>query len=527
MTTADRSRPSRKAGMLMNSLAERIRQHDTHSALTGRAMLQDAPVTQLDLDAIVVPASRPAAHLDHAVTLARAAGCWLLILCSGRLRSSEARRFLAARSFRKAIVIDLPRGYSHDLLRFPELLSIRNELPLACGFYTTDLSMKRNLGLVLARMMGWRRIFFLDDDIRDVAHPDLQSTVNMLGSYSAAGLWVTDFPDNSIVCHANRMTGGAQDVFVSGAALAVDCEADIGFFPDLYNEDWLFFFDYAANGQLANSCLEATQLCYYPFANAKRAAWQEFGDVIAEGLYTLLHLGLEVRQATSGYWAYFLEARRNFLEAIITRLPNAHPEMPEEMLLSVQRAVKSLQTIKPDLCERYVQAWRQDLADWKQRSAGISAMPSIEAALRELGLASAKSASGAGRLPPRRDGAALGITAGPVTIPQFDTLKEMSQRAGMPRLGSATHAAKKAMGPTPGQTSERSAAMSALTPSDGGSSPGDDAYRQRRSGLPRLRGHLGRLQARISNFILVRLPSPASEPTGASQSAEPELEATA
>ena len=360
----------------MSPFAEGIRQHDTHSILTQTAGPRDIPFASLGLDAIVVPASRLAAHLDHAVTLARAAGCWLLILCSGRLDSTEAVNFLAARSYHKAVAIDLPRDYSHKLLCFPELAAVSSELPKACDLFTTDLSMKRNIGLVLARMQGWRRIFFLDDDIRDIAYPDLQRTVDMLGSFSAAGLWVTDFPDNSIVCHANRYTGGSQGVFVSGAALAVDCESDIGFFPDIYNEDWLFMFDYASAGKLANSSLQATQLCYYPFAKAGRAAWQEFGDVIAEGLYTLLHLGLDVAHATRAYWGDFLEARRSFLEAILTRLPHAYPEMRDEIQMSVQQAEKCLQTIKPDLCERYVQAWRYDLADWKQRTAAIAVVPS-------------------------------------------------------------------------------------------------------------------------------------------------------
>jgi hypothetical protein len=209
----------------MSPFGESIRQHDTHSTLTPMAGPRETPSASLGLDAIVVPASRPAAHLDHAVTLARAAGCWLLILCSGRLDSTDAVKFLAARSYHKAVAVDLPRGYSHKLLCFPELLAIKSELPKACGFYTTDLSMKRNIGLVLARMLGWRQIFFLDDDIRDITHPNLQRTVDMLGSFSAAGLWVNDFPDNSIVCHANRETGGSQGVFVSGAALAVNCES--------------------------------------------------------------------------------------------------------------------------------------------------------------------------------------------------------------------------------------------------------------------------------------------------------------
>ena len=77
----------------MNPLAEGIRQHGTHSTLTPMAgTAGPARSPRLDLDAIIVPASRPAAHLDHAVTLARAAGCWLLVLCSRQLNSTEARQ---------------------------------------------------------------------------------------------------------------------------------------------------------------------------------------------------------------------------------------------------------------------------------------------------------------------------------------------------------------------------------------------------------------------------------------------------
>jgi hypothetical protein len=314
--------------------------------------------------------------------------------------------------------------------------------------------MKRNIGLVVARMLRWHRIFFLDDDIRDITYPNLQRTVDMLGSFSAAGLWVTDFPDNSIVCHANRYTRGSQDVFVSGAALAVNCESDIGFFPDIYNEDWLFMFDYASAGKLANSSLEATQLCYYPFAKAGRAAWQEFGDVIAEGLYSLLHLGLDVDQATRAYWTNFLEARRSFLEAILTRLPNAYPEMRDEIQTSVQLAEKCLQAVKPDLCERYVHAWRRDLADWKRRMAGIGRMPSIEAALQELGLTFAKSESNARRILPYWIEATPNVTAGAVKIPRFDTLPEMHTRNLHPSSSAVTQ-------PSPVPTTRHPEAVSA------------------------------------------------------------------
>lgn len=439
----DRRARSRGVPRHAKTVPSGIQQHETHSTLARQARPQDAPLARLDLDAIIVPASRPAEHLDHAVTLARAAGCWLLILCSQQLRSAEACEFLATRSFHKAKVIDLPPGYSHELLYFPGLLSIKDELPVECGFYATDLSMKRNIGLVLARMVRWRRVFFLDDDIRDITYPDLQSTVDMLGSFSAAGLRVTDFPDNSIVGHANRMTGGSQDVFVSGAALAVDCEENIGFFPDIHNEDWLFFFDVAARGRLANSGPKATQLAYDPFANPDRAAWQEFGEVIAEGLYTLLHLDLAVQHATREYWSYFLKERRDFLETILTRSHNAHPDMRRETLLSVEWALQCMYTIKPIVCEQYVRLWRQDLADWKQQVAGIPAMSSVEEALREMGLASRMSAGGAGKILPRLSMAASATMPGPAVIPQFSTLKRMSEHASVRDLSSAVPAEEK------------------------------------------------------------------------------------
>jgi hypothetical protein len=370
----------------MNGHPASIRQHDTHNQLAGQGEPGRARVTTLNLDAIIVPGTRPAAYFDHAVTLARAAGCWLVILCSQRFHGANVKKYLAARSFDKAIVIDIPEGYTHQLLSFPRLHSIKRDLPTECSLRVTDLSTKRNIGLILAKMLQWQRVFFLDDDIRDITYPNLQSTVDMLGSFSAAGMWVTDFPDNSIVCHANRVTGGFQDVFVSGAALAVDCAGDIGFFPDIYNEDWLFFFDALSKGKLGNSYLEATQLSYYPFANAQRAARQEFGDVLAEGLYALLHLGLDVRTATPKFWAYFLEARRDFLEAILTRAQNAPPDMQKEICASVQSALKCLIKIGPDLCAQYVEAWREDLTDWKRRVAQIAATPSVDAALGELRL---------------------------------------------------------------------------------------------------------------------------------------------
>ena len=139
----------------------------------------------------------------------------------------------------RALIVGVPGDYRHDHLTFrtsdpsfADLKARRN----------SDLSLKRNLGLLLARLMRWEKIMFLDDDIFDVTLTDLAKISSQLDSHQVTGLISRLFPDNSVVCHANRLSGQGQDIFVTGAALGVNCAEDpLDFFPDVYNEDWFFF----------------------------------------------------------------------------------------------------------------------------------------------------------------------------------------------------------------------------------------------------------------------------------------------
>jgi hypothetical protein len=368
-----------------------VRQHNTHKDLVGQTQPPVTPVPGRTLDAIIVPASRPARHLDDAITLARAADCRLVVLCSRQARSDDVNQLLASRSFAQAVVIDLPSGYGHRWLEFatsrPEEIA---RLPKACATRDSDLSTKRNLGLLLARMLGWDRVFFMDDDIRDVSLPHLRRTASMLGQqYYSVGMRVSNFPDNSVVCHAHRETGESQDVFVSGSVLAIDCTAPIGFFPDIYNEDWLFFYNDTVERRLAWSGLYANQLRYDPFDDPRRAAGQEFGDVLAEGLYALLHNNRNAGYATRDYWIDFLSARRKFLDAITVRAGKARPEVRQKMLASVAAARECSAQIEPSLCEHYVRLWRKDLGYWEQVLKETPRLSSVTEALRQLSLVSA------------------------------------------------------------------------------------------------------------------------------------------
>ena len=235
-------------------------------------------------------------------------------------------------------------------------------------------------------MLGWQRIFFMDDDIRSVTPVDLCATVGMLGHHRSAAMMVTDFPDNSVVCHAHRETGALQDIFVSGSALAVNVLEETGFFPEVYNEDWLFFYDNARARRLGWSGANAAQLPYDPFDQPERTKRQEFGDVLAEGLYALLDQGAGETAADRYYWKVFLEARRRFLENIIHRYWRTTPDQQVKIISTVQTAMMCLMQIQPRVCDLYVKAWRNDLRNWSETMKSAPRAASIDSALGQLGL---------------------------------------------------------------------------------------------------------------------------------------------
>ncbi len=181
-------------------------------------------------------------------------------------------------------------------------------------------------------------------------------------------------------------TGGYQDVFISGSVLAVHCAKPVAFFPEIYNEDWFFFYHAAKARRLGWHGRDATQLCYDPFANPQRAAGQEFGDVMAEGLYGLLHNRISADRVTSDYWRSFLDSRKRFLNAVLDRSENVEPYLRKRITSSIETAMAWSRQISPSMCEHYIALWKKDLGTWEQRLKDIPTGLSVKAALRELDL---------------------------------------------------------------------------------------------------------------------------------------------
>jgi hypothetical protein len=345
-----------------------------------------------------VPASRPASFLQSAIELSASVGVLLIVLCSKQTSVEQVVSRVSKTSGARSLVIRVPNSWSHPAI--PDQTS-DSTFKKANANRESDLSAKRNLGLLLARLHGWNKIAFIDDDVTLPHTSSLARLAGQLDQHQVAGMLIRQHPDNSVVCHARRLAGLDQDVFVTGAVLGVHCSSlPLSFFPNIYNEDWFFFAKEAAARRL--SCVgDAKQIEYDPFASPDRARREEFGDLLAEGLYALVGgeeasvpFGKQVHQATNSYWSRFIEARREvLLEA--TKLLDAFLDKDPEnarvssALASLTAADNQLdKSITADLCADFIAAWRQDLADWQRFSNRVNNVGSTREAMDYLQLRS-------------------------------------------------------------------------------------------------------------------------------------------
>ncbi|SDG06711.1 hypothetical protein SAMN05216553_105169 [Lentzea fradiae] len=339
--------------------------HSEHHHGSHRDLLDSAPETasRAHVDAIIVPTIRGARVLRHAMSLASRLKSVLVVLCSGSDTSAPAVAALAATTGAEVLALDVGCTSARLLPEFKTTTGLeRTRLR-----HHSDLSLKRNLGLLIARLAGWERIAFLDDDIHVPDAFDLERAAALTGDYAGVGLRIGGYPDNSVVCHAYREAGGPQDTFVGGGALVVRTGSTSSFFPKIYNEDWFFLLGGEKLRPTAVTGL-ALQQPYDPFNLDERARMEEFGDTIAEGLFWLLDEGRPLTDANATYWSRYLDKRRKFIVQTMNMVREAEvdPGRRSKMLGSLTAAWGRSQYIRPQWCSDYVRAWREDRQVWRE-----------------------------------------------------------------------------------------------------------------------------------------------------------------
>jgi hypothetical protein len=345
---------------------------------------------------VVVPVARPEPVVETAVEICRSLGWPLVLLCS---HGNTSRRVFGR------ITQDWPdlEIIAADLLHDRPLRAHRDW----CTWQhwatrqrvAIDTNRKRNLGLAAARMTGRAWVLFVDDDVLHLSSGHVAHALTHLcerHDRHVASWPSRDFPDNSVVHHARRdVLGLEQDVFMSGAALLTRVESwEPPGFPPIYNEDWLFLFEPLARREVVRGP-DVGQRHFDPFEDPMRARHEEVGDVLAEGLFHLLHVGAPVDVARHGrYWRSVHAKRTKLLLRITAELRRGLALVATEVehtrltrrLTAIDESRRQLMRATPESLADFVRCWRHDEQLWREYLAGLPQRETLKEALVYLGL---------------------------------------------------------------------------------------------------------------------------------------------
>ena len=299
---------------------------------------------------------------------------------------------------------------------------------------SSDLSTKRNLGLLLARLNGWNKIVFVDDDITLTRAGSLRAPGPAPRAAADRGHGLPGLPGQlrrvprAAARQASHRTTSSPAR--SWASTATTCRSPSS--PTSTTKTGSSSARRSARLELANVG-DATQAPYKPFADPepstprgvrgparRRAVLADRRGPAASRRQKTID-SIDYRElfefATANFGRSSSEARRETLRGNPARLSKslATAEARQRAAVVDARAEQQLSTITPELCVAFLDAWQEDLGEWETTVEATNNVSSTWEAMNELGLRKwrlAESGDTQVAKPQRRSGA-LGATPSP------------------------------------------------------------------------------------------------------------------
>jgi hypothetical protein len=209
------------------------------------------------------------------------------------------------------------RNEQKELLKkFAKLGSDLDYFIKTLGTNGWNLGYVRNYAIILAKILGFERVLFIDDDIIIKDHNIIQDMMRLLNDMDFVGAKIIGMPDYSVVNHIERELGMKPYEFLSGGFLAFNQSSVSEYFLNYYNEDWIWLFLHKPKAKFIKYG-EGHQLPFDPFENAvEKALRQEFGVILVRGVKEAVESENYALLLNKHFWSRIIEGRSAFIKDI-------------------------------------------------------------------------------------------------------------------------------------------------------------------------------------------------------------------
>lgn len=237
-----------------------------------------------------------------------------------------------------------------------------------------DLPLKRNLALHISKLRRYKRVGFLDDDITISSHQVRAATAALGNEFPMAGFYVLDYPDISTSQHiARHLLGDLSETIPGGNCLFFIPDRIHGFFPYIYNEDWMFILENLRTQRFA-VLGEVRQEEHSPWRNPNRVAFEEFGDLVITGILESIEAGGSMYPESYSFWKTQHETRMQWLSELRMKCGE------QEFMPAICAAINQLEQIKPEQCTEFIFSLQCDIKGsiWKTLNVASILQPQME-----------------------------------------------------------------------------------------------------------------------------------------------------
>lgn len=234
----------------------------------------NAASTGLDAAYIITRGDHP--RLDHQIRRLAKEMDTVVALCS------ETPKVESQNSAISVSFLQLDGRWLENTPKFAHAPSCREAL-----IRNFSIPYKRNFAISHARLNKFRYILLIDDDIIFREGIGRRARATLINGAAAYGTYSLYHPDKSITdLWLHKESGLAPVVAISGNCIALDVGRPLSFFPEVYNEDWLFFqaLIELQGGKIVGG-ENVVQLPPRP-KSLEQAKFQQFGEVLAGCLIT-------------------------------------------------------------------------------------------------------------------------------------------------------------------------------------------------------------------------------------------------
>lgn len=216
-----------------------------------------------------------------------------------------------------------------------------------------DLPLKRNLMLFFAKNNLFDKVLFIDDDIFKINKNILKKGFISLDKLNLTGCLIKNFPDTSVIGHIEHFYGDKYHPFISGSFLFINIKKLNSFFPLIYNEDWLFMIKSILENKIGKFG-NIYQKQYNPFENMNRIVMQEFGEIIAEGLFELIYEHDYQNRFNSMFWDKYINYRKSYVNQLLNIAQDKHK-------IFIYKSLSLANNITSYECLKFIEYWEKDL----------------------------------------------------------------------------------------------------------------------------------------------------------------------